>query len=442
MQGMSWYRRSCEMIRSSKVMSLGEGPVGFRRLGLLQELLALNASQAKDGCFKRRDLRPEFLAGLYGWWGFTPELVAEDLLHLITCGVLVQWEDGYVIDGWLEYRPQISQGMAKKNSEAVKQGLPEPFPKAPVWLDAFQRAKAAGQLPEADLDWLLHYCGDSAITSEGSSASSSDGTSARTSDGARERSRSLQKEGRNEGRKDGGGGASSSSSTTILPDVPGTADAAAAADGAGGEPSSGRGPARPPAPPPRGKTGRSVDVRRGELSPTAQELFAELRGRLGGKDGHGLVDLAWTLGHERWRVPWLSELFEHCAAPGSRGTGTALEVLQDEPRRREARAKLERSERETRELERRIDHHFDAEIDQRIREEAAADCADLGMDLERCYELMIAERYRQMVNYGDRQLEQVPARYRKHLASDPKLSVAPRAVARRERKAAEAEAQA
>jgi hypothetical protein len=141
MQGMSWYRRSCEMIRSSKVMSLGEGPVGFRRLGLLQELLALNASQAKDGCFKRRDLRPEFLAGLYGWWGFTPELVAEDLLHLITCGVLVQWEDRLRRRRRARVSPPDQlRAWPRQNSEAVKQGLPEPFPKAPV---------SAGRIPGA-----------------------------------------------------------------------------------------------------------------------------------------------------------------------------------------------------------------------------------------------------------------------------------------------------
>jgi hypothetical protein len=88
---------------------------------------------------------------------------------------------------------------------------------------------------------------------------------------------------------------------------------------------------------------------------------------------------------------------------------------------------LSSTERESEELERRIDHHFDAEIDQRIREEAAADCADLGMDAR----ALLRAHDRGALpadgsNYGDRQLEDVPARYRKHLASDlDELSVAP-----------------
>jgi hypothetical protein len=412
---MDWFKCSTRLYQNPKVMLAGEDGVL-----LYLQLLGLNAQEELDGVLCGPRARPEFLARLMGLlsreWSEARVIAALEALEV--AGMIGLGEEGEIaILGWDDsWRPAKSSKERQREFRARKKGDGDAVTQRDD-ADVTQR-NGASVTPSREERYARN---GAAVTPSRTQRDTVTPRGEREERGEETRER----------------GASSSSSLSRRRNGTDRTEPDAD-DGAGGSPSSGQGPARPPQPSRRPKA--TVAERRQSLSPEQAEQLDVLE-RLKGGDGpgsHELITMAEGLTGIGWSTKQTTALILEAQQRGGRWRRKAWDVLCD-PERRDA---WQHQHREAKTAEHRLDHHFDAEIDQRIREEAAADCADLGMDLERCYELMIAERYRQMVNYRDRQLEQVPARYRKHLASDPKLSVAPRAVARREREAAEAEAQA
>ena len=378
---MDWFKCSTRLFQNPKVMLAGEDGVL-----LFVQLLSLNAQEELDGAVRGARAKPEFLARLMSLLSLTwnEERVSHALEACVEAGLLAMAADGEIhISGWDDtWRPARTPAQRKRDERARKR--------------------------TADVTEDQDGCHASDVTPR---------------DTARD-TVTPRGEGREERRERGGDEVDSSSRS---PRSPSTSSAE-------GEPSSGQGPARPPAPPPRGR--RTVDERRAELPPAAKqhlEVLEEFLGDGKGPGAHELVDVAWHLERERWRSAWVRELLDRARAGGGRWRRKAVDVLRDAGKRRAWRTECEQAG----ERARRLDHHFGSDFERRCREEAHRDCTELGMSPEDYHELTIAERYRQTVLHGEQRLEDVPTRYRKHLPRDSKLPISPHAIVRRKREPVE-----
>lgn len=396
---MDWFKCSTRLFQSPKLMVAGEDGTL-----LFLQVLALNSGEELGGVVKGARARPDFLARLLGFLGqWDVPRVEKAISSCYEAGLLAEVEGGFEIAGWDDsWKPAKSPAerkQAERERRKSRDSHAQVTPESRAERDTESRESHAAVTHESR--------GQRDIESRAERDTASRDVTSRKREGEREGVHSF---------------------SSLSPSRTGT-EATAAPDGAGSKPSSGQGPARSPQPPERGR--KTVKERKAELSDAAARLLEVVSGFIGdgkGPGAHELVDMAWQLDVDGWKPQELAQVLERIQQRGGHWRIAMAEGLRDDDVRRSWLADA----RHATDRERRVDHHFGGEFDERTWSDAANYSGEVGMDPERYHELVVADRYRQSVLHGEIPRHKVPKRYAQHLDGDPKQSISPHAVAKRE----------